>query len=88
MNLLAWIAVGIIAGWLAKIAMPGGGPGGIVASLAIGIVGALVGGWIFHYFGQPGPTGFNVASIVISFIGALAVLWVLQILSGTRRAKT
>jgi uncharacterized membrane protein YeaQ/YmgE (transglycosylase-associated protein family) len=88
MGLLAWIIVGVFAGWLAKIAMPGGGPGGIVGNLAIGILGALVGGWIFNYFGQPGPNGLNIGSLVISFIGALVVLGVLRMLSGPKRSRT
>lgn len=88
MSLLTWILIGIIAGWLAKIAMPGGGPGGIVGSVALGIVGAVVGGWIFNSFGQPGPMGLNIQSIVISFVGALAVLGVLRMLSGPKRSRT
>jgi len=54
MSILAWIIVGMIAGWLMKIAAPGEGPGGILGDLAVGVIGALIGGWIFYSFGRPG----------------------------------
>ena len=60
MSILAWIIVGIIAGFLAKAIVPGEGPGGILGDLIIGIIGAFLGGWIFNSFGHMGVTGFNL----------------------------
>ncbi len=87
MSILAWVIVGIIAGWLAKMVIPGEGPGGVLGDLVIGIVGAIAGGWIFNAFGHPGATGVNIGSIVVAFVGAVVVLWLMRQLSGTRGAR-
>jgi len=87
MSILSWIIVGIIAGWLAKMVIPGEGPKGVLGDLVIGVVGAIVGGWIFNYFGHPGATGVNLASIVVAFIGAVVLLWLARQVLGTRGAR-
>lgn len=76
MSILAWIVVGLIAGFLARLALPGEepGPGGIVGDLIAGIVGALIGGWIFRALGMGGVTGINIGSIIVAFIGAVIFL--------------
>ncbi len=85
MSILAWIVVGLIAGWLAKKMIPGEGPGGLLGDLVIGIVGAVVGGWIFGLFGHSGVTGINIGSIIIAFLGAAVVLWLVRQVAGQRR---
>jgi uncharacterized membrane protein YeaQ/YmgE (transglycosylase-associated protein family) len=50
MNLLYWIVVGLIAGWLAGVVMKGGGYG-MLADIILGILGAVLGGWIFSMLG-------------------------------------
>ena len=87
MSLLSWIIVGIVAGWLAKMVIPGEGPRGVLGDLVIGVVGAIAGGWIFNYFGHPGATGVNIGSIVVAFIGAVVVLWLMRQVVGTRGAR-
>jgi len=87
MSILAWIIVGILAGWLAKKVIPGEGPGGVLGDLVIGVVGALVGGWIFNYYGHPGATGLNIGSIIVAFVGAVIVLWLMRLVTGTRHAR-
>jgi uncharacterized membrane protein YeaQ/YmgE (transglycosylase-associated protein family) len=84
---MAWIIVGIIAGWFAKRLIPGEGPGGVLGDLVISAVGAVVGGWIFTYFGHPGATGVNIGSIVVAFVGAVVVLWLMRLFTGTRGAR-
>jgi len=76
MSILAWIIVGLIAGFLARLVLPGEEPGprGIVGDLIAGIVGALLGGWIFRTLGWGAVTGVNIGSIVIAFIGAVIFL--------------
>jgi len=85
MSILAWIVVGIIAGWLAKMVVPGEGPGGILGDLLTGIIGAIIGGWVFNYFGHPGVTGLNIGSIVVAFVGAIILLLIMRAVTGTRR---
>jgi uncharacterized membrane protein YeaQ/YmgE (transglycosylase-associated protein family) len=87
MSILAWIIVGIIAGWLARMVIPGEGPAGLLGDLVIGAVGALVGGWIFNAFGHSGATGVNIGSIVVAFVGAVVVLWLMRLFTGRRPAR-
>jgi uncharacterized membrane protein YeaQ/YmgE (transglycosylase-associated protein family) len=83
-GIIAWIVVGIIAGFLAKAVVPGQGPGGVLGDLIVGIVGALIGGWLFNLFGHVGATGINLWSILVAFIGAVVLLWIIRALTGRR----
>lgn len=85
MGILAWIVVGLVAGILAKIAMPGPDPGGIILTIVIGIVGALIGGFVVErLLGGPGVTGINLTSILVATLGAIILLAVYRLI--TRRA--
>ena len=85
MGILAWIVVGLIAGWLAGMVMRGGGYG-LIGDIVIGIVGALLGGWIattfLHVAG--GMTGINLYSILVAFAGAVVLLILVRLVSGRR----
>jgi uncharacterized membrane protein YeaQ/YmgE (transglycosylase-associated protein family) len=74
MSIIAWIVVGLIAGWLAKLIVPGREPGGFLATLAIGVVGAILGGWIWNAFGGEGATGINIGSILVALVGSIILL--------------
>ena len=85
MGILAWIVVGLIAGILAKIAMPGPDPGGIILTIVIGIVGALIGGFVVNsLLGGPGVTGINLSSILVATLGSIILLAIYRLI--TRRA--
>jgi uncharacterized membrane protein YeaQ/YmgE (transglycosylase-associated protein family) len=84
MSILAYIIVGIIAGFLAKTIIRGEGPGGIVGDLIIGVVGAWIGGWVYNYFGHVGATGVNIPSIICALIGALVLLAIMRLFTGKR----
>lgn len=86
MGFFAWIVVGIIAGFLAKLVIKGEGPGGILGDMIIGIVGAIIGGWLFNYFGHSGATGINLPSIGVAFVGSLILLWIIRMVTGNRQA--
>lgn len=83
MSILAWIVVGVIAGFLAKTVVPGEGPGGVLGDLIVGVVGALLGGWLFNAFGNPGVTGLNAWSIIVAFVGSVVLLLIFRLF--TRR---
>jgi uncharacterized membrane protein YeaQ/YmgE (transglycosylase-associated protein family) len=84
MGILAWILVGLIAGILAKIAMPGPDPGGVILTIVIGIVGAVIGGFVLNnLLGRPDVTGFNLTSILVATFGSIILLAVYR--SITRR---
>ncbi len=74
--LLFWIIVGLIAGALAKLVMPGDDPGGIVVTIILGIVGALIGGFLLHLLGIGGGAGSGgfIFSIIAGVIGAVILL--------------
>lgn len=73
MGFLAWILVGLVAGFLASLTVNRSGEG-FIRDILLGIVGGLIGGVIFHLFGYSGMTGFNLWSILIAFVGAVVLL--------------
>jgi uncharacterized membrane protein YeaQ/YmgE (transglycosylase-associated protein family) len=76
--------VGLIAGILAKVAIPGPDPGGVLLTIVIGIVGAIVGGFVVNnLFGGPGVTGFNLTSILVATLGSVILLAIYRLV--TRR---
>jgi uncharacterized membrane protein YeaQ/YmgE (transglycosylase-associated protein family) len=85
MSLLAWIVVGLIAGWLASQVVAS--RYGIIGDTVIGMVGALVGGFLFEQFGSTGTTGFNIWSILVSFVGAVVLLVLIRAFSGRRTVR-
>jgi uncharacterized membrane protein YeaQ/YmgE (transglycosylase-associated protein family) len=86
MGILAWIVVGLIAGWLASQVMRGGGYG-LIGDIIVGIVGAVIGGFLATTFlNMPNPvSGINVTSILVAFVGAVILLAILRVVSGRRR---
>ena len=83
MDILLWIVLGLVAGFLASLVMRGGGYG-VIGDVIVGIVGALLGGWLFSLFGGTGVTGFNLWSIFVAFLGACLLIAILRALSGGR----
>src|SRR5690348_1286090 len=82
MYIVFWIIVGIIAGALAKMVVPGEGPGGILGDLIIGIVGALIGGFVAGALGI--AWGGWVGTTIVAFVGACILLFILRAVT-TRR---
>ena len=87
MGLLAWIVVGLIAGWLAGLVMKGSGYG-VLGDIILGIIGALVGGFLASaLFGVPDPvSGINITTLIVAFLGAVVVVAIVRALSGRRVA--
>lgn len=84
MSILAWIVVGLIAGVLGKLIMPGDDPGGFIVTILLGIVGAFVGGFVVSLFGGIEVTGFNIWTILVATLGAVILLAAYRLV--TRRA--
>ena len=82
MGIIAWIVVGLIAGLLAKLIIPGDDPGGIIITVLIGIAGAFVGGFVFSLFGGTGLTGFSIWSILVATVGAIILLLIYRLIAG------
>ncbi len=83
MGILAWLIVGLIAGWLAGLVMKGGGFG-IVGDIVVGILGALIGGFLAGVvLGVPNAVnGINLISILVAFIGAVILVAIVRALPG------
>jgi len=75
MSIIAWIVLGLIAGFIASKIYVGSGQG-ILMDIVLGIVGAVVGGYLFDLLGSTGITGFNIWSMLVAIIGAVIVLWI------------
>lgn len=75
MGFIAWIILGLIAGFIASKLVNRTGEG-FLLDIVLGIVGAVVGGWLFSMFGMSGVTGFNVYSLIVAVIGAVVFLLV------------
>jgi uncharacterized membrane protein YeaQ/YmgE (transglycosylase-associated protein family) len=87
MGIIAWIVVGLIAGFLAKAIMPGteNEPAGWIGTMLLGIGGAILGGWIWNLaLGRPGATGIDIGSIFVAFIGSCVLIALLRLFSRRR----
>jgi uncharacterized membrane protein YeaQ/YmgE (transglycosylase-associated protein family) len=83
MGILAWIVLGLIAGFIASKIVNHTGSG-VIMDIVLGVVGALVGGFLFSMFGAGGVTGFNIYSMLVAIVGAVVVLWLYHALIGRR----
>lgn len=85
MSIIAWIILGLIAGFIASKIVNKAGEG-FLLDIILGIVGAVVGGWLFRTLGMPGVTGLNVYSLIVAIAGAVVFLLVYHLLF-RRRAR-
>jgi uncharacterized membrane protein YeaQ/YmgE (transglycosylase-associated protein family) len=86
MGILAWLVVGLVAGWLASQVMRGGGYG-LIGDIIVGVVGALIGGFLATTFLHmpDAVNGINITSILVAFVGAVILIAILRLVSGGRR---
>jgi uncharacterized membrane protein YeaQ/YmgE (transglycosylase-associated protein family) len=84
MSILLWILFGLIAGAIAKFLMPGKGPGGILVTIALGIIGAVVGGFIGTQLGFGDISGFNLNSMLLAIGGGVLVLFLYGLVARAR----
>jgi uncharacterized membrane protein YeaQ/YmgE (transglycosylase-associated protein family) len=73
MSFLAWIILGLIAGFIGSKLVNKTGEG-IVLDIVLGVVGALIGGWLFTMFGASGVTGLNLYSLLVAVVGSVVFL--------------
>jgi uncharacterized membrane protein YeaQ/YmgE (transglycosylase-associated protein family) len=73
MSILAWIILGLIAGFIGSKIVNKTGEG-LVMDIVLGVVGAVAGGFLFNMFGASGVTGLNLYSLLVSVVGAVVVL--------------
>jgi uncharacterized membrane protein YeaQ/YmgE (transglycosylase-associated protein family) len=73
MSILAWVVLGLIAGFLGSKWVNKRGEG-LILDIVLGVVGAVVGGWLFNFFGAAGVSGLNLYSLLVAVVGAVVVL--------------
>ncbi len=73
MSYLAWIVLGLLAGFIGSKIVNKSGEG-LLLDIVLGILGALAGGWLFNEFGHSGVTGLNLYSLLVAVIGAVILL--------------
>lgn len=74
-SFLWWLIIGLIAGALARLIMPGRDPMGLLATILLGIVGSIVGGLVSSFIWRS-ETGFHPGGLLLSLIGAILALWI------------
>jgi uncharacterized membrane protein YeaQ/YmgE (transglycosylase-associated protein family) len=73
MSFIAWIVLGLIAGFVASKIVNKSGEG-VLLDIILGVVGAVLGGYLFQTFGMAGVTGLNIYSILVAVVGAVVFL--------------
>lgn len=76
MEILWFIVIGIVAGWLAGLVVRGRGLG-IIADLVVGVIGAIIGGYLFGYLGI--SVDGTIGSLITATVGAILLLCVVQL---------
>ena len=85
-NVLWWLLVGLVAGFLASRVMRGGGYG-LIGDIVVGLIGAFIGGWLAGFLGIGGSSSM-IVTIVIAFIGACILLAILHAVTrGSSRGR-
>jgi len=73
MNIILWVILGAVAGWIADMIMKS--DHGVIEDIILGIVGAFIGGFILNFLGQSEVTGFNIYSLIVAVIGAVVLIF-------------
>jgi uncharacterized membrane protein YeaQ/YmgE (transglycosylase-associated protein family) len=81
MSILAWVVLGLLAGFIASKIVNKRGEG-VVLDIVLGVVGAVVGGWLFNAFGMSRVNGLNIYSLLVAIIGAVVVLFCYHAITG------
>ncbi len=76
LNFIWWLIIGLIAGALARLIMPGQDSMGIIATIVLGIVGSVIGGLVSMAIWRDTGEGFQPAGLILSILGAILVLWI------------
>lgn len=80
MGIISWIVLGLVAGFIAKLILPGRDPGGFIVTGVIGIFGGVIGGFVGTLLGLGSVDGLNIGSIVLAVVGAMILLVVYRMM--------
>jgi uncharacterized membrane protein YeaQ/YmgE (transglycosylase-associated protein family) len=80
-NIIVWLIIGALAGWLASIVMKTNAQQGLVTDIIVGIIGAFIGGFVLNALGiGAGVDGLNIGSFLTAFIGAIILLGIIKLI--------
>ena len=90
MGIIAFIILGLIAGWIAKAILPGDDPGGLIITAIIGVVGAILGGFLAGalFNADPMDEFFDISSWLTAIVGAIILLVIYRMVAGRRTVAT
>jgi uncharacterized membrane protein YeaQ/YmgE (transglycosylase-associated protein family) len=83
-SLIGWLVIGLLAGWLSAVVVPGHRARGCLADILVGVLGAIVGGWLARELEIGDPSGF-LGALVVAFVGAVIVRVIIGAVSGPER---
>ena len=81
MGIIAWIAFGALAGWIASIIMNTNESQGALGNIVVGIVGSMIGGFLARMIGGGGVDGFNLTSLLVAILGSVILLGLYKMVS-------
>jgi uncharacterized membrane protein YeaQ/YmgE (transglycosylase-associated protein family) len=87
MGILTLLVIGLLAGLVAKLVLPGRDPGGLLVTMVIGVVGAFVGGLLSSALGFGGLSGFDLRTFVIAVIGSILLLLIWRVVERPRGGR-
>jgi uncharacterized membrane protein YeaQ/YmgE (transglycosylase-associated protein family) len=83
-GIIGWLVIGLLAGGIAKLLMPGRDPGGCIITILLGIAGAVLAGFLGRALGWYGP-GDQGAGFLAAIVGAFVLLFIYRLVAGRRR---
>jgi uncharacterized membrane protein YeaQ/YmgE (transglycosylase-associated protein family) len=86
LDILGWIVVGFLAGWISGVIVERGGPTGCLPNIAVGVLGGILGGWFAKEELHMGPVQGFVGALIVASLGAIVIRLLLDALEGDRRS--
>ncbi len=74
MNLIGWLILGALAGWIASMFTGNNRRMGLAANIIVGVIGSSIGGFVFNLLGGKGVTGLNLWSLIVAVVGSVILL--------------
>lgn len=85
MDIIGWIVVGALAGWIGSLLTGNNRRMGLIANLVVGMIGAFIGGFVVDLLGGKGITGFNLWSILVAVVGSVILLTIINLIRRSGR---
>lgn len=84
LNIIAWIIVGGLAGWIASKIMKTDASMGLFLNIVVGIIGAVLGGWLVNWLLNASPDIFSIGGFITAIVGSVILLGLVKLVTGNR----